>query len=106
MGYVYGSSILVAGILMGITIQTDQTIAPKYLKGIFSRILMALLTPLAPVFVIMEAILISRKKEKVIAEWKKNQSQSAKKWIQFKALDVKSSRVMQAYSDIKMVECS
>ena len=104
--YVYGSSILVAGILMGITIQTDETIKTKYLKGIFSRILMALLTPLAPVFVIMEAILISGKKEKIIAEWKKNQSQSAKKWIQFKALDVKSSHVMQAYSDIKMVECS
>ena len=104
--YVYGSSILVAGILMGITIQTDKYLKDKYLKGIFSRILMALLTPLAPVFVIMEAILVSGEKEEIIAEWKKNQSQSAKKWIQFKALDVKSSHVMQAYSDIKMVECS
>ena len=51
---------------MGITIQTDETIKTKYLKGIFSRILMALLTPLAPVFVIMEAILVSRTQSQLV----------------------------------------
>ena len=109
----HGTTIMVSGLITGISIQLDNDIIDlDNIESVscktFLRILFFLCTPLMPVAIILRAVRLSVKKEDIIAEWIENQKQMSisRAWRLYNMLTSAKNKVMVAYSDLRMVEAS
>ena len=110
--YLQGASILVAGTMTGIVVQTSNTILS--LERITStkvafliRIVFFICTPVVPVIVILQAVKLSRQKETLKDEFRKNPETSPSKLYQkHEQKDQEKMKVMRAYADLKIIESS
>ena len=110
--YAYGASIGVAGVLMGFVVQTDSALlgfdpSTNWCCIAFVRLLLFILTPFLPIIVIMKAVeLKGKKKEDLEAMYRDISIDATAKWERIRELDEEEQEVMEALSDLKMVECS
>ena len=109
--YVYGASIGVAGVLMGLVFQTDSALigfdSSTHWGWIVSiRVLFLILTPLLPVMVIMKVVELKRKREDLETEYRKIPKDATSTWEKMRELDEDAQEVVEAFSDLKMVECT
>ena len=107
----YGATILTSGVLMGLSIQFDGTVV-KLDRFIFPkftwvmRFLIFIATPIMPVVVILQAMILTTKKRKLESEWVKKQENICKLYLKHNQLDKEKRKVMKALADMKMVEVS
>ena len=109
--YVYGASIGVAGVLMGFVFQTDSALlgfepSTNWCCIVFVRVLFFILAPFLPIVVIMKAVELKGKKEELEAMYRDISIDATAKWERIRELDEEEQEVMEALSDLKMVECS
>jgi len=109
--YVYGASIGVAGVLMGLVFQTDSALigfdSSTHWGWIVSiRFLFLILTPLLPVLVIMKVVELKRKREDLETEYRMIPKDATSTWEKMRELDEDAQEVVEAFSDLKMVECT
>ena len=109
----HGATILTSGIIMGLSIQMSNDIIQldeiqSSCCVAFLRVLFFFCTPLMPIAIILRAVRISVKKEKIVADWGTNtESQSiSRTWRQYNRLTTAKNKVMVAYSDLKIIEAS
>ena len=101
--YFYGASIGVAAFLMSFVIQINSGVLDLDAKF---RILFIIFSPLVPVTIIVKAVTLTVSKSKLEAKWRRISKNAAAKWEKYRELDGENLEVMEAYSDLKMVECS
>ena len=70
------------------------------------RILFVICSPLVPVTIIVKAVTLAVSKSKLEVRWRRISKNAAAKWEKYRKLDEENLEVMEAYSDLKMVECS
>ena len=104
--YVYGASIGVAGVLMGFVFQTDSALlgfdpATNWYCIASVRFLFLILAPFLPIIVIMKAVELKGKKKDLEAMYREISIDATAKWER-----MREQEVMEALSDLKMVECS
>ena len=109
--YVYGASIGVAGLLMGFVFQTDSALigfdsSTNWCYIVSLRILLLILTPFLPIVVIMKAVELKQKKEELEAMYRDISKDATAHWERTRELDEEKKEVLEALSDLKMVECS
>ena len=109
--YVYGTSIAVAGVLMGFVFQTDSALlgfdpSMNWCCIIFVRFSLFILTPFVPIIVIMKAVELKGKKEDLEAVYRDISIDATSHWERIRELDEEEQEVAEALSDLKMVECS
>ena len=109
--YVYGASIGIAGILMGLVFQTDSALigfdsSTHWCCALSIRLLLFILTPLIPVVVILKIVELKRKREDLETEYRKTARDATSTWEKMGELDDDTQEVMEAFSDLKMVETS
>ena len=109
--YVYGASIGVAGVLMGLVFQTDSALigfdpSTHWCCALSVRLLLFILTPLLPVVVILKIVELKRKREELETEYKKKARDVTPTWEKMRELDEDTQEVVEAFSDLKMVETS
>ena len=109
--YAYGASIGVAGVLMGFVFQTDSALlgfdpSTNWCCIVSVRFLLFILTPFLPIVVIMKAVELKGKKKYLEAIYRDNSKDATKKWERIRDLDEEEQEVVEALSDLKMVECS
>ena len=109
--YVYGASIGVAGLLMGFVFQTDSALlgfdpSSNWFCIFAVRLLLFILTPFLPIMVIMKAVELTGKKEDLKAQFRDLTIEATSNWERIREVDEEKKEVMEALSDLKMVECS
>ena len=110
--YFHGTSVVLSGVITGLVIQTSSSIINLSSIGSAPRVwllrsIIFLSTPIMPVVVILEAISLGVKKKYIEADWARNMEVSAcQTWHMYNKVDMEKKKVMLAYSDMKMVECS
>ena len=109
----HGATVLTSGIIMGLSIQLSNDIIQldKIQSSccvVFLRILFFFCTPLMPIAIILRAVRLSVKKEKIIADWKSSGEKKSisRTWLQYNRLSTAKSKIMVAYSDLKIIEAS
>ena len=101
--YFYGVSIGVAALLMSIVFQVNAGILD--LDAEF-RILFLFFSPVVPVTIIIKAVTLTTSQSELEAEWRRTPEKATDKWEKHRELEEENLEVMEAYSDMKMVECS
>ena len=109
--YVYGASIGVAGVLMGVVFQTNSALisfdsSTHWGCILCIRVLFFLLTPFLAVVAIMKVISLKQKKEELETEYKKIPENATATWKKIWELEKEEEDVVEAFSDLKMVEAS
>ena len=109
--YVYSASIGVAGVLMGIVFQIDSALlgfdpSTNWCCILFVRFLFFVLVPFLPIIVIKKAVELRGNKEDLEAMYRDISIDATAKWERIRELDEEEQEVMEALSDLKMVECS
>ena len=110
--YLQGSSILVAGTITGIVVQTNKTIlclhrVTSTKVALALRIVFFLCTPVVPVIVILQTVKLSREKETLKDQFRKNSETSPSKLYQkHEQIDQEKRKVMCAYADLRTIESS
>ena len=110
----HGATILTSGIIMGLSIQlSNDVIQLDEIQSsccvIFLRILFFFCTPLMPIAIILRAVRLSMKKEKIIADWTSTTTEKksiSRTWRQYNRLSAAKNKIMVAYSDLKIIETS
>merc|ERR1719319_942832 len=64
-----------------------------------------------PVMIILRTINLAGEKEKLVDAWRRNKrmdrmTSASRTWHSYKRLERKKRRIMEAFADLKMVECS
>ena len=70
------------------------------------RILFFICSPVVPVTIIIKAVTLTTSQSELEAEWRRTPEKVADKWEKYRELEEENLEVMEAYSDMKMVECS
>ena len=107
--YLYGASIGVAEVFMGIIFQTDNAVLGfdsswNRCSEIFVRILFFFLTPFVPVIVVMKSIQVKVAKKTMKDDWKTTLTSATQKYEKYEKWNSKHKSVVEAYSDLQMVE--
>ena len=97
--YVYGASIGVAGVLMGLVFQTDSALigfdpSTHWCCALSVRLLLFILTPLLPVVVILKIVELKRKREDLETEYKKKARDATPTWEKMRELDEEAQEVV------------
>ena len=101
--YFYGVSIVVAALLMSFVFQVNSGILDLDVKF---RILFLIFSPVVPVTIIIKAVTLTTSQSELEAEWRRTPEKATDKWEKYRELEEENLEVMEAYSDMKMVECS
>ena len=97
--------------LMGLVFQTDSALlgsdnSTNWCCNVFIRFLLFILAPFLPIIVIMKAIELKGKKEELEAMYRDISIDATAKWERIREVDEDEQEVIEALSDLKMVECS
>ena len=103
--YFYGVSIGVAALLMSIVFQINSGILGLKLDAKL-RILFFICSPVVPVTIIIKAVTLTTNQSELESEWRRTPEKATDKWEKYRELEEENLEVMEAYSDMKMVECS
>ena len=110
--YFQGFSILAAGFLSGIMIQTTNEIINFSLIRSWKRrwslrFLVFVISPLVPVVLILKSVNLSLKKRRLEAKWRKNRESSVPQvWLEYNRIDKKKKKLMSVFSSMKITEAS
>ena len=116
MIYAHGASILTSGMIMGFVVQTNDSllnlggITSTY-KLVFLRCIILLCTPLMAVVIVLRAVNLKGQKNKLVDLWRKNKRMAratsvSGAWQSYRRLEDEKKKLLEAFADLKMVECS
>ena len=114
MIYAHGASIVTSGVIMGAWVQTNESLMGSINTMSYSVLLRSIIfvvTPLMPVVIILRAVNLMGKKERLVDAWRRNRRMAkmtsvSRSWHSYRRLESERRRIMEAFADLKMVECS
>ena len=116
MIYAQGASILISGLIMGLVVQTNNSLLKLgKITSVCHLVLLRgsifLLTPVIPVVIILKALHLEAEKEHLVNTWRRNKRMArttsvSRSWHSYRRLEMERRGILEAFADLKMVECS